>query len=81
MLLQIQVVMLDKTFDFRVNEKMPVSVMKRQILQELTLGEEGAFEGKSEDWTLVDADRECFPDENRSVEENHIRGGSTLLLL
>lgn len=81
MLLQIQVVMLDKTFDFRVNEKMPVSVMKRQILQELSLGGEGAFEGKSEDWTLVDADRECFPDENRSVEENHIWGGSTLLLL
>lgn len=81
MLLQIQVVMLDKTFDFRVNEKMPVSVMKQQILQELSLGGEGIFEGKAEEWTVVDTDRECFPDENRSVEDNHIRSGSTLLLL
>ena len=55
--------------------------MKQQILQELSLGGEGIFEGKAEEWTVVDADRECFPDENRSVEDNHIRSGSTLLLL
>ena len=80
MILEIYVVMLDKSFDFKVNEKIPVGEMKKQILQELSMGGAGIFDGEQEDWSLVDVERECIPAENRTVEENHIRGGSRLLL-
>ena len=71
----------DKTYDFNLNEQVRVQVIIEEIVEMIGQKEHAALQGKIEDILLCDKGGQCVLDRNKTLEDNGIHNGCSLILV
>lgn len=80
-LVDINIVSIDKTYDFNLDEDTPIGVLIEEISEMVSQKERMELEGKSEAFYLCDKKDSCILPKASTLRKCHIRTGDFLFMV